>query len=75
MFGPADRNLRIIRAAFDVRISARDSVVHLSGPEDAVGKAARVLEHLQRSLRGQPDVSEDFLKDLIQAGADGGGCG
>lgn len=55
----------MIRAAFDVRISARDSVVHLSGQEDAVGKAARVLEHLQRSLRSQPDVSEEFLKDVI----------
>ena len=56
----------MIRAAFDVRISARDSVVHLSGQEDAVGKAARVLEHLQRCLRTQPDVSEELLKDVIQ---------
>jgi len=66
LFGAADRNLRMIRAAFDVRISARDESIHLSGDEAGVSRAARVFERLQRALRSVPHVSEDYLKELIE---------
>ena len=58
LYGTADRNLRLIRAAFDVRISARDNAVHISGPAEAVRKAAGVVEDLQRFLRDHVDVSD-----------------
>jgi phosphate starvation-inducible PhoH-like protein len=66
LYGTADRNLRLIRAAFDVRISARDNAVHLSGPNEAVRRAALVIDDLQRCLQHRPDVSEEILQDAIE---------
>ena len=67
LFGTADRNLRLIRAAFDVRISARDGTVRLSGPEESVALAARTLEEMQRVLRDQPSLTEEHLADIIRS--------
>jgi len=66
LYGTADRNLRLIRAAFSVRISARDNHVHLSGPADDVRRAAHVLETLQRTLRLSPDVTDELVEDSIR---------
>lgn len=72
LYGTADRNLRLIRAAFDVRISARDNAVHISGPTEAVRKAACVIEDLQRFLREHGDVGDEVVEDSIaQAELDG----
>jgi phosphate starvation-inducible PhoH-like protein len=65
LYGPADRNLRLIRAAFDVRISARDGVLRISGPAEAVAKAAHCLQQLQRALRTCPSLSDDQVKEVI----------
>ncbi len=67
LYGATDRNLRLIRAAFSIRISARDNTVHLSGPDENVRKAAHVIESLQRSLRVSPDISEEMIEDAIHA--------
>ena len=72
LYGTADRNLRLIRAAFDVRISARNSSVHLSGPAEAVQKAAHVLDELQRCLRQGPVITDEQVEESIrQAQVDG----
>lgn len=71
LFGTTDRNLRIIRAAFAVRVSARDGKINLSGPPDGVQKAVRVLEELQRALRVRANIPDDLLQEFIaSAGAD-----
>ena len=73
LFGSADRNLRLIRAALDVQVSARDSSIKLSGSADAVGKAARVLEVLQRRLRETGSIgSEEVSRALADATTPGG---
>ena len=72
LFGTADRNLRLIRAAFDIRISARNDTVHISGPAAAVEKAARVIEDLQRTLRGRPDITDQLVQDSIEAASTDG---
>lgn len=75
IYGTADRNLRLIRAAFDVRISARDNAVRISGDADAVHRAAGVVEELQRTLRTRPDLTDDEVQSVIErigaAGANG----
>jgi phosphate starvation-inducible PhoH-like protein len=72
LYGTADGNLRLIRTAFNVRISARDNIVHISGEQDAVRKAALTLETLQKSLRSRPVLTEDFVEESIRrAGGDG----
>ncbi len=47
LFGSADKYLRQIRAGLNVRISARDSVIRLSGDTKSVTAAAVVIERLQ----------------------------
>ncbi len=66
LYGTADRNLRLIRAAFDVRITARDNVVRISGETEAVRKAAHVVEDIQRLLRARPDVSDSVVQESIE---------
>jgi phosphate starvation-inducible PhoH-like protein len=71
LYGPADRNLRLIRAAFDVKITARNGVLRISGAKDAVVRAARCLEDLQRMLRASPAITDEQVKEAIrQARAD-----
>jgi len=65
LYGTSDRNLRLIRAAFDVRIIARDSAVRIDGETEAVHKAASVLESLQRALRTKPEVTDEYVQELI----------
>lgn len=65
LYGPVDQNLRLIRAAFDVRISARNGVLHIIGADGAVEKAARCIESLQRALRTHPVITEELVKTSI----------
>jgi phosphate starvation-inducible PhoH-like protein len=75
LYGTADRNLRLIRAAFDVRISARNSSVHLSGSAEAVQKAAHVIDELQHYLRQSPVITDEQVEESIrQAQVDGVGA-
>jgi phosphate starvation-inducible PhoH-like protein len=65
LYGPTDRNLRLIRAAFDVRVSARDNTIRISGTSENVQRAAKVIESLQRSLRFRPELDESQIEDAI----------
>ena len=75
LFGTADRNLRLIRAAFDVRISARDSAIHVSGSEVRVQQVVQVFEELQRTLRDRPEVGDETVRDAIRHAQANGGSG
>ncbi len=66
LYGNSDCNLRLIRSAFDVRVSARDNVVHLSGEADAVQRAALVVQELQKALRHRPDLPDDMVQQFIE---------
>ena len=66
LYGNADRNLRLIRAAFDVRISARNNTIQVSGATEAVQMAVNVIEELQRQLRGSPQISEEAIEESIR---------
>jgi phosphate starvation-inducible PhoH-like protein len=69
LFGPADRNLRMLREAFAVSVTYRDEQLRLSGPPDQVERAAGVIDKLQQHLRkkdylAQDDVSIAFREAL-----------
>ena len=72
LYGTADRYLRLIRAAFDVRISARDNMIQISGAPDAVQKAAQTVEDLQRKLRGRQGLSDEIVYEAIDHAAGNG---
>lgn len=65
LFGPGDANLRLIRNALDVKISARDSTIKLSGHHTSVGKAVIVLESLQRRLQAVDHLSHDDVAGAL----------
>ncbi len=74
LFGPSDKNLRMIRDTFDVQVVARQEEVRLSGDREQVAKAALALEQLQRRLRRQDWLSvEDVGAAIRAAGVDGEG--
>jgi len=65
LFGSGDRHLRLIRGALGVQISARDSSIKLSGTAQAVGRAANVLEELQRLLRERDHLTDEVVAEVI----------
>lgn len=69
LFGHADSHLRLIRDMLGVRISARDSTLRISGPTEAVAKAAGVIQELERRLRAGIEVREDDVADAVSAAA------
>ncbi len=60
LFGPNDRNLRVLRETFGIQLVARNGAVKLSGPSEAVGRSAMVIEKMQQLLldRGQLDIAD-----------------
>jgi phosphate starvation-inducible PhoH-like protein len=72
LFGSADRNLRLIRTALDVQVTARESSIKLSGPAEAVRRAARAIETLQKNLRDNGSlVAEDVSRALAESSRPG----
>ncbi|MEM7625894.1 MAG: PhoH family protein [Planctomycetota bacterium] len=66
--GPAERNLKIIREALGVTISARNGTLRLTGESRAVGQAAVVIERLTEAARaGTPMAREQLLETVSTA--------
>jgi phosphate starvation-inducible protein PhoH and related proteins len=68
LFGSADRNLRLIRQTLGVQLISREDQIRVSGEREQVGKAAAVLDQMQRLLRVQSWLSsEDVDRALKEA--------
>jgi len=65
LFGSGDRHLRLIRSALGVHITARDSSIKLSGNAQAVGRAATVLQDLQRILRERNHLDDEQVSEIL----------
>ncbi len=63
--GPADRHLKQLRETFDVGITLRGDELRVTGPNEDVGAAARVLEGMQARLRRREFLSSDDVSDSI----------
>ena len=66
LFGPADRHLRLIREAIGVGMVAREDELRLTGESEAVGRAARVLEHMQQQLRRRDHLTPEDVGEAIR---------
>jgi phosphate starvation-inducible protein PhoH and related proteins len=71
LFGSADRHLRLIRDAFTVQLVNREDELRLSGETDQIGKAAKVLDALQKRLRKQDWLTTQEVEQAISL-ANGG---
>lgn len=65
IFGPRDQNLRRIRTALGVGVSARDDSIQIEGDEQSVLKATEVFEQLDRLARDQGTVEPDQVSHLL----------
>ncbi len=70
LFGSADRHLRMIRDAFGVQLVSRDDELRIAGDRDQVGKAAAVLDQMQRKLRRQDWLAAEDVGKAISDTAD-----
>lgn len=65
LFGSGDKHLRQIRSVLNVKLSARDSTVYLTGAADAVAAAAAVLEKLQELIRQRRTITDEDVSDAL----------
>jgi len=68
--GPGERNLKMVREALGVNVTARDDVVRVSGDERAVVAAKRVIERLVTTSSGGAVLSKRDVLDAIGQGVD-----
>lgn len=64
LFGPRDQHLRKLRRLFDVSITQRDGQIRVSGESEAVQRATRTLEKLQRLSRKKGELNAGDI-DLV----------
>lgn len=67
LFGPHDRNLRLLREVLNVRVVARDGAVKLTGSSESVSKAAAVIEKMQRMLAKCDHIDIEKVHEAIAA--------
>ena len=69
VFGACDQHVKKIREALDVKISARDGMIHVEGETLAVSQATGVLEQLQTRVNKfgalAPDDVDRALSDAL----------
>ena len=69
LFGPGDRNLKLIRESLDVQVFARNGQVKLTGSAKNVARAAAVLRKLQRLSNKHEHLSTSHIAEAIAAAA------
>ena len=71
LYGPGDCHLRTIRKALGVKIFARNGILKLVGQSGDVGKAAALIELLQKKLKEHKHLSrEDVTEALADLASD-----
>lgn len=76
LFGPTDRNLRALREAFGITVVPRGDELRLSGPPEAVDKAAEVISRWQKLLRTKDHLSPEDVNrafDSVRTADEEGG--
>jgi len=63
--GPGECNLKIIREALGVSISARSDTLRVTGKIEPVGRAAHVIERLAEAARHDRPMTRKQLIDLL----------
>lgn len=65
--GAGEQNLKIIREALGVSLSARNGSLRIRGDSGAVGQAAHVLDRLTEASRKQRPMTREQVLDTIAA--------
>lgn len=65
LFGPADRHLRLVRDALDVRLTARQNNLLIAGRAANVNQAAEVIDKMQKHLLKRGSLTADDIDNLL----------
>jgi phosphate starvation-inducible protein PhoH and related proteins len=65
LFGPADVNLRLVRDALDVRITARHNNLLIAGKADNVNRAAETIDKMQKHLLRRGLLTADDVGSIL----------
>jgi phosphate starvation-inducible PhoH-like protein len=65
LFGPADVNLRLVRDALDVRITARQNNLLIAGKADDVNRAAETIDKMQKHLLRRGLLTADDVGSIL----------
>ena len=65
LFGTADGHLRLLRQSLNVRITARESAVIISGNEKDVEKAADAIEQMQEHLSKTGELTGSDIRKFV----------
>jgi phosphate starvation-inducible PhoH-like protein len=68
LFGPGDRNLKILRDAFKVQLTGRGTTLRLSGEKEPLEKVAGLLNGLVSLHRSGARIPRDYLEQLCAQG-------
>ncbi len=69
LFGPGDRNLRLLREAFGVQVTGRGTAVRLSGDQALVERVAGILNGVISLYRSGARVPRDYVEREVEANA------
>ena len=77
LFGPGDRNLKLLAKSLGVHLGARGNVLHVSGDPAAVSRAAAAFAELQRLLHQHKTLTREHVllairqvNDQMEGGVD-----
>ena len=65
LFGPADSNLRFLRQSLDVKISARQANLIITGEEKNVNRAAEIIDRMQKHLIKRGSLTTDDVSFFL----------
>ena len=66
LFGPTDKHLRMLRDKMDVKITARNGDVTITGQAPKVKAAARIIDKMQKHLIERGSLSSPEVGRLIE---------
>ena len=66
LFGIHDKNLKMLRALYDVKIVARDGLLKLEGEKDQVKKLTGVINSLIKIIRTSGKLDEEDIQIVIE---------
>jgi len=70
VFGEYDKNINLISTEFGVSVISRGETVKVSGPEESVNMAAKVIEHLLRLIDGGDVPNDQNVAYAIESAKD-----
>lgn len=66
VLGVQDRNLKLLREHFDVKITARGRLIHLEGEEEVVQVVVGLLGKMQSGVANGDDGADQLVDDTIR---------